>query len=208
VRLTHYKHGVVLIDDEDAWVLNEYYLSVRMRTTPSMAPYPRVLAQCKKTKTYRSLGRMLLDITDPDLQVDHINQDGFDNRRENLRVVSRDLQNANRRSNNPTGYKGVDQESRGLFRYRARIQRLGTIYRGAYRTSAELAALDYNRMAIALWGHQVVINDVRCVSLDPVPSQRNCMFCNAGCSCCCVCFDPPSAGMQRLFDMLDVSAGV
>lgn len=205
MRLTHYKHGVILLDDEDAWVLHDYYLNVKIKKSDRTTPYPRVLAQCKKTRASRSLGRVLLGITDPDLQVDHINQDGFDNRRENLRVVSRDLQNANRRSNNPTGYKGVDQEYSDLFRYRARINRLGTTYRGPYRSSPELAALDYNRMAIALWGRQVVINDVRCVAIDPQPSDRNCMFCNSSCHCCCVCFDPPSQGMQRLFDMLDAS---
>ena len=205
MRLTHYKHGVILLDDEDAWVLNEYYLNVKIKKHPEAPPYPRVLAECKKTRASRSLGRVILGVTDPDLQVDHINQDGFDNRRENLRVVSRDLQNANRRSNNPTGYKGVDQEYADLFRYRARIHRLGTTYRGPYRTGPESAALDYNRMAIALWGRQVVLNDVRCVSMDPSRSDRNCMFCNASCHCCCVCFDPPSRGMRRLFDMLDAS---
>ena len=157
----------------------------------------------------RSLGRVLLNVTDPSLQVDHINHDGFDNRRENLRVVDRELQAANRRSSNASGYKGVHEKvDRLTVWYRGRIKRLGAGYYGKYRRSPELAALYFNRMAIALWGHQVVINDVRCVDMNPIPSERNCMFCNAPCQCCCVCFDPPSAGMRRLFDTLDVSGVV
>jgi hypothetical protein len=207
VRLTHYKHGTILIDDEDAWVLNEFYLRPIIDHKP--APYARVRAVCKRTGKSRSLGRVLLNVTDSNLQVDHINHDGFDNRRENLRVVGRELQNANRRSNNPSGYKGVHEKDGGLsVWYRGRISRLGKEYFGKHRSSPELAALDFNRMAIALWGHQVVINEVRCVDMNPAPSERNCLFCNAPCHCCCVCFDPPSAGMRRLFDMLDVSERV
>ena len=196
MRLTDYKAGTVLLDDDDAWVLDEYWLRPRTRKG-----YHAVYAVCKKTNRETSLGRVLLKITDPELQADHINGDGFDNRRENLRVVGRDLQNANRQFVNSLGYKGVDMVSQ--FSYRAVLSRNGKSHKGFARSSPERAALDYNRMAIALWGNDVFLNEVRCVSLDPRPADANCMFCNAPCHCCCVCFDPPSKGMKRILDTLD-----
>ena len=202
VRLER-KHGVVLLDDEDLWVTQEYRIS-----TSKFRPghYVNVVAQHRSTHKFHRLGRLLLQLGDSRLQVDHINNDPLDNRRENLRVVDLDLQSANRRSSNQNGYKGVRFSRDGRLRpYYSRIKRLGIEYAGPHRGSPEQAALDYNKMAVAIWGRQVYLNDVRCVSMEPKPSDKNCMFCNAPCSCCCVCFDPPTASMSRLFDTLDVS---
>lgn len=54
------------------------------------------------------LHRFLFNVTD-DKEVDHINHDGLDNRRSNLRVCTRvqNMQNTRLRSDNSTGYKGV-----------------------------------------------------------------------------------------------------
>lgn len=198
-----FKRGVVLIDDEDMWVTDKYYLRAEVRRSDG---YQSVSVESKDTRRKSTLGRVLLGIIDPNLQADHINNDGFDNRRENLRVVDKDLQNANRRFNNPHGYKGVVMAARhSLVPYRGRLKRHGVPYYGPYRSSPEQAGLDYNRMAIALWGRQVVLNDVRCIAIEPKRAEHHCMFCNALCHCCCVCFDPPSPGMQRLFDSLEAS---
>lgn len=196
------KHGVVLIDDEDAWVTHDYYVKAYIRSDG----YRTVRVESKKDGRGTGLARVLLGITDPVLQADHINRDGFDNRRENLRVVSRDLQNANRLFDNPQGYKGVEYCSWAKTNtYRMQISRRGRKYHGIHRPSPELAALDYNRVAIAIWGHQVVINEVRCVSMEPKPTDKNCMFCNAPCHCCCVCFDDLTPSTQQLIDTLDAS---
>lgn len=198
------KHGVILLDDEDAWITRDYQVIGDRRKRDG---YLRVTVVCKKTKRATGLARLILGITDPELQADHINQDGFDNRRENLRVVGRDLQSANRRFNNSNGYKGVHYNSRGGHSpYRGALRRHGTKFFGPYRPSPEQAALDYNRMAIALWGQQIFLNDVRCVAIDRKPAQQNCLFCNAPCHCCCVCYDPPSSGMERLFESIEASS--
>lgn len=51
----------------------------------------------------------LLAKTPPDLQTDHVNRDKLDNRKSNLRVVTRSGNNHNRplQSNNTSGYKGI-----------------------------------------------------------------------------------------------------
>lgn len=70
-------------------------------------------------RTTQSLHRFLL----PDVPiVDHINGDGLDNRRVNLRPATSQQNAANRRkqSNNKSGYKGVTQ-SKSKTRWSARI---------------------------------------------------------------------------------------
>lgn len=55
------------------------------------------------------LHRIVLGLTDPKLDVDHINHDTKDNRKENLRVVNRSQNNANMglKANNTSGCSGV-----------------------------------------------------------------------------------------------------
>ena len=80
------------------------------------------------------------------LHVDHINGDGLDNRRSNLRLVTtaQNNQNRDRYKNNTTGYKGVSQQ-RGRKKFRAQIYVNGrAVYLGWYETAIE-AALAFDR---------------------------------------------------------------
>lgn len=200
------KHGPILLDDEDAaWVLEDYYVHIMVPRTTFYGPYYQTLTTTKaRPAKGRILGRLLLD-PPKGLYVDHINHDGRDNRRENLRIVTASQNNSNSRTESITGYRGVveDLKRRGPNKWAGRLGLGRQQYRARYRPLPSLAALDYNRMIIAMYGREMLINEVPCYSEHPLPRDENCLFCNAPCDCCCVCRDEPSTQMRQLLELAE-----
>lgn len=60
-------------------------------------------------RTLLKMHRVVLGISDPKVQIDHVNGDGLDNRKANLRIATHteNQQNRGAYSNNTSGYKGV-----------------------------------------------------------------------------------------------------
>lgn len=90
-------------------------------------------------------------------ETDHINRNKLDNRRENLRKVSRleNMANRTKQKNNTTGYKGV---TKSLRKFRANITHNKQLYcLGSYFT-AEEAAKAYDKKAKELNGEFAVTN--------------------------------------------------
>lgn len=83
--------------------------------------------------------------------VDHINGNGLDNRRENLRIATNSQNQANRglNRNNTTGYKGVVKKKN---RYAAQINVHGVTRHIGYFKTAEDAYAAYCEKAKALFG--------------------------------------------------------
>ena len=82
--------------------------------------------------------------------VDHVNGNGLDNRRANLRFASRSTNAANssKRSSNRK-YKGVYKNGTG---WSASLTHSGkNVHLGTYR-SEEMAALAYDIYAVQVWG--------------------------------------------------------
>ena len=99
-----------------------------------------------------AMARLILGIARGDRrQGDHINHDTLDNRRQNLRIVSRSQNCSNRRirSDNTSGFKGVS-----LFqgKYRARIMSCGKMVFLGDRDTAEEAHKLYSEAARRLHG--------------------------------------------------------
>ncbi|MGH8665349.1 MAG: HNH endonuclease, partial [Burkholderiales bacterium] len=97
--------------------------------------------------------RFILNVSDPEIQVDHRDRNGLDNRRANLRICSRheNMRNARRRADSLTGLKGVGLNNR-INRYHARIFADGKpVYLGSFM-SAEEAHAAYCRAAERLFG--------------------------------------------------------
>ena len=96
----------------------------------------------------------------PLFEIDHINGDRLDNRRENLRVVTREENQANRKKmRSYSRYKGVFVERRfKTLRWRAKIQVNGRVhYLGVFDTEIQ-AAKAYNEAALRFSGSYARIN--------------------------------------------------
>lgn len=86
--------------------------------------------------------------------VDHINGDGLDNRRSNIRQATHALNMGNKRlySNNTTGFKGV-RRNRGKGKpWSAVIKKAGRDYRLGNHMTPEEAARAYDKAALELFG--------------------------------------------------------
>lgn len=109
-----------------------------------------------------TLHRFILGVTDPTIQVDHINGDGLDNRRVNLRLCDGASNSRNRKKDSrltlTSRYKGVHRRENGKWRAAIRVNRklinLGTF-------SEELDAVRaYNAAAVIYFGEFARVNEL------------------------------------------------
>lgn len=99
--------------------------------------------------------------------VDHVNRDGLDNRRVNLRLTNKQGNSANRglQKNNTSGFRGVRKQSRANT-WTAEIQVDGCRrYLGSFRTAAE-AAHAYDAAAAEAFGEFAFQNFPHCQRPD------------------------------------------
>lgn len=93
------------------------------------------LKTCFDKKRY-SIHRLVYELfgTDwnPELCIDHINQDKTDNRIENLRMATRQENNRNTKKKNKNGLTGVYLKPNGKF-----VSRIKNIYLGTFDTAEE-----------------------------------------------------------------------
>jgi len=106
----------------------------------------------------RILGRALLDSDIPD----HENRNGLDNTRKNIRLAtqSNNMANQTLRKTSGTGYKGVHYDKR-MNKFTASIKIKGKQKHLGTHDTAELAALAYNKAAIAEFGQFAHVNIVK-----------------------------------------------
>ncbi|NGM81239.1 HNH endonuclease [Paenibacillus sp. 7124] len=95
------------------------------------------------------------------LVVDHINRDGLDNRRDNLRVCRREdnARNNNGRSHNTSGYKGVTWHKQAR-KWAAQLTSKGVHYHLGLHATKESAARAYNAKAAELFGEFATLNEI------------------------------------------------
>jgi hypothetical protein len=99
--------------------------------------------------------------------IDHINGDGLDNRKCNLRICTRSENAANKCKYKKTRsrFKGVGWHKRGR-KWEAQIMcNYKKIYLGLFDSELE-AAQAYNKKALALFGEHAYLNDVRALEED------------------------------------------
>ena len=106
------------------------------------------------------LHRVILDVFDPSIQVDHINRNIHDNRKSNLRLCSHreNILNRGIQGNNTSGYKGVHKIKNEENVWMAHIGVNGAkLYLGRYNTPEEAAKV-YNKAAIKYFGDFAKVN--------------------------------------------------
>lgn len=132
---------------------NAYYAHRNGRTN-----HKRFTQRMHRVILSRILGRDLL----PSELVDHVDLNGLNNRRDNLRLANHTQNNANRetRNDNKTGYKGVHlHKPSGKYHVSISVSKK-RLYLGLHDTP-ELAAIAYNNAAKEHFGEFARLNEIK-----------------------------------------------
>lgn len=156
IKLTQGKFA--LVDDEDyewlsnyKWHYNNGYASRRLLV--------------KENRGFGSvfMHQEILETKGNEKRADHINRNGLDNRRSNLRLATASQNAMNKvMSNGSSKYKGVRKRTSGKRRkiWRATVWKDNQpINLGTYLTEEE-AARAYNKKALEIHGQFAIMNDV------------------------------------------------
>ena len=145
-----------LVDNKDYEWLNQYKWCVGECNG-------HYYAMRKYKNTSQRMHRFIMGLTPDDgKETDHINRDGLDNRRTNLRIVTH-LQNSHNscakkhRENATSQYKGVSKK-RDKWRVRCMIEGIG-YHIGTFQTEWE-AAVAYNNFASSFMGEYAHLNSI------------------------------------------------
>lgn len=136
-------NGEVQVDRQDAWLVRKY----RWRTVATNTMYPDkkyAMSTERINGKQQYMHRFILGDSVIGLDTDHVNGDGLDNRRRNIRPATRtqNLINVGPHSNNKSGYKCVSfDSSRGLWIARARDNEGRYKFFGRFKTAKEAAAV-------------------------------------------------------------------
>jgi hypothetical protein len=136
------KSGVTYILDDDLAHLGKYAWNLN-----SVGYLRRTIWEPKNTCRFKTLlmHRLIAGATDPKMVVDHINGNKYDNRRENLRIVTQTENLVNRhkvKQGKTSKYRGVHYSPDYTHRLRPWIMQLtraGKNFNGVYKTEEEAA---------------------------------------------------------------------
>ena len=128
-----------VVDDEDFCFLNQWKWTAKKQGQTYYAYTPIVRPNGKRTTI--TMHCLLMGYF-PNKEVDHINHDGFDNRRSNLRFVSKRENAQNRRKEGTSRYPGVSWND---YKWRADISCNGKQVRLGVFDTEEEAYKEYRR---------------------------------------------------------------
>ena len=145
------KNGMkVIVDDEDY----DYLIEYNWRALKNGKTFYAIFGKRVNGKYSNVwMHRMIMDAKNRESEVNHINHNGLDNRKENLRITTHDkiIVQSSVRSNKNTKYKGISFH-KPSGKWRARININGkTKYLGYYENEI-IAANAYEKKAVELHG--------------------------------------------------------
>lgn len=147
---------VALVDDEDYEYLSQWKWYAHKQTRSGF----RAVRINKATRKIVIMARVIMGIGDGPLIVDHIDRDGLNNQRNNLRVCTKHQNNFNKSvaRNSTSKYLGVSLDQWG--KWRATITLNYKQYSlGRYENEID-AAKAYNEKAKELFGEFANLNEV------------------------------------------------
>ena len=144
------KGKYIFLDNEDFGKVNQYkwYYESGYATNKSwLKPKIRIHQLILKSKNNK--------------EIDHINGNGLDNRKCNLRLVSHKNNSINRKinKNNSSGFKGVSFK-KDIHKWQSSIRvNYKIIYLGYFKTAKE-GAIAYNQAALKYFGQYARLNSL------------------------------------------------
>ena len=152
IPLSQGKFALVDDDEQVQWKWSAYQDKYTFYATR------HVLHPVTGRRTTIRMHRAIMGVTDPRIQVDHIDLNGLNNQRHNLRIAThgQNQQNHRVRQDNTSGYKGVSW-NRESSKWAAYIIDGHKIHLG-YFTDPEEAARVYDRAAILHFGEFARLN--------------------------------------------------
>lgn len=150
IQLT--KGKVALVDDENYEWLNQWKWSAISNTSGRICYAIRTDVDTQRRKTIR-MHRIIMGVTESYVLIDHVDGNGLNNQKYNLRVCTNreNIQNSRKRTDNKTGYKGVSIDQR-TNRYRAGIRVDGHLVCLGFFGDPDSAARAYDLAAIEHFG--------------------------------------------------------
>jgi len=153
IKLTQGK--VALVDDGDFEYLNQFrWQAVKGYTTYYASRAIRINGK----RTSMQMHREILN-TPKGVDVDHVNHDGLDNQRVNIRICNKSQNAMNRNSykNSSSKFKGVFLQKYGK-KWKAQLRYKGENNYLGHFLLEEDAALAYNKKAIEIFGGFAKLN--------------------------------------------------
>jgi hypothetical protein len=154
------KHGnvVALVDDEDFEMLSKFHWW-RGGNRKQYAYQSNSIGN--RRYRHKAMHRMIMGY--PDSFIDHRDGNGFDNRKENLRLCTQRQNTWNKsvQHNSKTGFRGVFfQKELGKFRALIRIDGKQK-HIGCFSNAID-AAIAWNNQALKSWGEYARLNKIPC----------------------------------------------
>ena len=139
-----------LVDDEDYLKVSKYRWSVSL---------PCGYAERRIKGKLERMHRFIMNVP-KGFMIDHVNMNGLDNRRKNLRICTKaeNMRNRNKTRLNKSGYKGVYLDFNN--KWKAQLKKGKKVFNlGRFNTKEE-AAMAYNTGAIKYFGPFANLNKI------------------------------------------------